>query len=73
MRVTKRNYAFADKAKLPFYFTSAKDGTNVVQIFEDLLRYALDYKNNPPKGDFMNEVMDLLNDKELFPGEEGDI
>ena len=72
MRVTKRSYGFADKAKLPFYFTSAAEGTNVVQIFEDLLKYALDYKTNPPKGDFMNDVMDLLNDKELFPGEDDD-
>ena len=66
MRVTTRNYAFAEKAKLPFYFVSAAKGTNVVQIFEDLLAYALEYKNNPPKGDFMNEVMELLNDDKLF-------
>ena len=55
---------------MPFYFVSAADGTNVVQIFEDTLSMALDYKENPPAGDFMNDVMDLLNDKELFPGDE---
>ena len=69
-RVTQRKYKFADQAKLPFYFVSAADGTNVVQIFEDTLSMALDYKENPPAGDFMNDVMDLLNDKELFPGDE---
>ena len=55
---------------MPFYFVSAKDGTNVVQIFEDTLRMAIDYKANPPTGDFMNEVMDLLNDEALFPGDD---
>ena len=71
-RVTERKYKFADQAKLPFYFVSAADGTNVVQIFEDILRMALDYKENPPQGDFMNEVMDLLKDETLFPGDDKD-
>ena len=69
-RVTERKYKFAEQAKLPFYFVSAAAGTNVVQIFEDLLRYAIEYKTNPPGGDFMNEVMELLNDEKLFPGDE---
>ena len=69
-RVTKRKYKFAEQAKLPFYFVSAADGTNVVQIFEDTLKMALDYKENPPTGDFMNEVLDLLQDEALFPGDE---
>ena len=68
--MTERKYKFAEQAKLPFYFVSAADGTNVVQIFEDTLRMALDYKKNPPTGDFMNEVMDLLNDESLFPADE---
>ena len=71
-RVTQRKYKFAEQAKLPFYFVSAADGTNVVQIFDDLLNYAIEYKNNPPSGDFMSEVMDLLNDETLFPGGEDD-
>ena len=70
IRVTQRKYKFAEQAKLPFYFVSAADGTNVVQIFEDTLRMALDYKENPPKGDFMTDVMELLNDESLFPGDE---
>ena len=53
-RVTKRKYKFADQAKLPFYFVSAADVTNVFQIFDDTLRIAIDYKANPPTGDFMN-------------------
>lgn len=27
---------------------------------------ALNYKNNPPKDDFMSDVMELLNDEALF-------
>ena len=41
---------------------SAADGTNMVKIFRDTLDLALDYKKNPPKDDFMAEVMDLLGD-----------
>ena len=68
-RVTQRSYKFAEQTKMPLYFVSAADGTNVVQIFEDTLRMAKDYKENPPAGDFMSEVMDLLKDEALFPGE----
>lgn len=49
--------------KLPFNFVSAADGTNVVQIFKDALDLAIDYKKNPPKDDFMAEVMDLLGEE----------
>ena len=48
--------------KIPFNFVSAADGTNVVQIFKDSLNLAINYKLNPPKDDFMAEVMDLLGD-----------
>ena len=65
-RVTERSYKFAEQTKLPFYFVSAADGTNVVQIFEEALERGLDYKINPPKDDFMNEVMELLEDEVLF-------
>jgi Rab-like protein 2 len=46
---------------LPFYFVSAADGTNVVKVFHEALKLALDNKLNPPD-DFMKEVDDLLND-----------
>ena len=55
---------------MPLYFVSAADGTNVVQIFEDTLHLAKDFKENPPAGDFMSEVMDLLKDEALFPGDD---
>ena len=30
--ITKRSFNFAKKHKLPFYFASASDGTNVVKV-----------------------------------------
>ena len=45
---------------VPFNFVSAADGTNVVQIFRDSLDLAMKYKRNPPKDDFMADVLDLL-------------
>ena len=39
---------------------SAADGTNVVKIFRDALDLAMEYKKNPPKDDFMADVLDLL-------------
>jgi len=59
-RTTKRSYKYIEELKVPFNFVSAADGTNVVQIFKDALDLAIDYKQNPPKDDFMAEVMDLL-------------
>ena len=47
---------------VPFNFVSAADGTNVVKIFRDALTLAAEYKKNPPKDDFMADVMDLLGD-----------
>jgi len=41
---------------VPFNFVSAADGTNVVKIFNESLDYALEYKANPPKDDFMAEI-----------------
>ena len=61
-RTTKRKYKFIEDLGVPFNFVSAADGTNVVQIFRDALDLAINYKKNPPKDDFMAEVMDLLGD-----------
>lgn len=63
VRIPKRSYKYIEEElKIPFNFVSAADGANVVKIFNDSLDLALNYKNNPPKDDFMAEVMDLLGD-----------
>lgn len=61
-RATKRSFKFIEELQIPFNFVSAADGTNVVQIFRDTLDLAINYKLNPPKDDFMADVMDLLGD-----------
>ena len=63
-RATQRKYKFVEELGVPFNFVSAANGTNVVQIFKDALNLALEYKANPPKDDFMQDVMDLLNETE---------
>ena len=59
-RTTKRSYKFVEELKVPFNFVSAADGTNVVQIFREALDYAIEYKQNPAKDDFMSDILDLL-------------
>jgi Rab-like protein 2 len=59
--VTNQKFKFAEANGLPFYFVSAADGTNVVQIFEDVLRKGYEYKTNPPYS-FANELEDFLKD-----------
>ena len=61
-KATMRTYKFIQELGCPFNFVSAADGTNVVAIFEQALEMGWDYKQNPNEDDFMNNVMDLLND-----------
>jgi Rab-like protein 2 len=62
LRVTSRSFNFAAKRKLPFYFVSASDGTNVVKVFEEAMRLGKSCRDAPPK-DFLSEVMDLLDEE----------
>lgn len=64
-RTVKRQYTFVKELNVPFNFVSAADGTNVVQIFKNALDMAIDYKNNPPKDDFMADVLELLGNDAL--------
>lgn len=57
-QVTKKTFKFASQHNLPFFFVSAADGTNVVQIFNEAVKLAVDFKKNNP--DFMTEVMEFL-------------
>merc|ERR1719223_514277 len=42
--VTKKTFNFAVKRKLPFFFCSAADGTNVVKVFTEAIKAGLRYK-----------------------------
>eukprot|EP00877_Chromochloris_zofingiensis_P002737 jgi/Chrzof1/12464/Cz06g35090.t1 len=63
-RVTDKKFGFADKHGLPFFFVSASDGTNVVQIFHTAILQGLKWKLSA-KDDFYQEVLELLGDLDL--------
>ncbi|XP_033629177.1 rab-like protein 2A [Asterias rubens] len=54
-KITQKNFNFANKHNLPFYYVSAADGTNVVKLFREAIKSAASYKENST--DFMDEVM----------------
>jgi len=64
MRVTKKSFNFATKRTLPFAFVSASEGTNVVKVFNDVIRMAKQYKENP-SDDFFADVMELIHEDQL--------
>mmetsp|Transcript_31229 Transcript_31229/g.81918 ORF Transcript_31229/g.81918 Transcript_31229/m.81918 type:complete len:81 (+) Transcript_31229:275-517(+) len=71
MRVVKKNFSFASKRKLPFFFVSAAEGTNVVKVFKDSIAAAVQYKKNPEKDDLYDEILDLIHDDTLGQGRIG--
>ncbi|XP_065183943.1 rab-like protein 2A [Sycon ciliatum] len=65
--VTQRSFNFPKKYKLPFFFVSAANGTNVVRIFKEAIQAAYAYKANS------TDVMDqMLREMEAFAAEGGD-
>ena len=54
-QVTSKSFNFAAKRKLPFFFVSASDGTNVVKIFQMAIMAGQKWKA-APKDDFYQEV-----------------
>jgi Rab-like protein 2 len=67
--VTRKEFKFASKHNLPFFFVSAADGTNVVKVLESAVAEAYRYKQNG--GDVMAEMLSLIGesklDEPLFP------
>ena len=61
--ITNKSFNFATKRNLPFFFVSASDGTNVVQVFKEVIESGMEYKQNPPE-DFYSQVMNLLENKD---------
>ena len=61
-RATTRQYKFAEKNNLDFHFVSAADGTNVVKVFEDILKKAIEFKKNPSDDYLLYEMMDEVSD-----------
>eukprot|EP00118_Oscarella_pearsei_P009711 m.56677 g.56677 ORF g.56677 m.56677 type:complete len:227 (+) comp34631_c0_seq1:38-718(+) len=55
MSMTQKSFNFPKKYKLPFYFVSASDGSNVVKVFKEAIKAAIIYKESST--DFVDEVM----------------
>ena len=54
-KCVERKYALGEKIGCPFYLTSAADGTNVVRIFEELIKIGIEHKTNPKK-DYADKI-----------------
>mmetsp|Transcript_27691 Transcript_27691/g.46506 ORF Transcript_27691/g.46506 Transcript_27691/m.46506 type:complete len:206 (-) Transcript_27691:1391-2008(-) len=59
--VTRKEFKFAAKHNLPFFFVSAADGTNIVKVFQSAILEAKKYKTSG--GDMLSEMLDLLREK----------
>lgn len=69
-KVTQKGFQFPKKYNIPLYFVSASDGTNVVKLFTDACKAAVQYKKNP--SDFTDEILRELEsiDGECIPYDE---
>ena len=56
--VTRKEFKFAAKHNLPFFFVSAADGTNVVKVFQSAVAEAKRFKESG--GDTMSEILKIL-------------
>ena len=56
--VTRKEFKFASRNNLPFFFVSAADGTNVVKVFQSAIAEAKRFKESG--GDTMGEIMKLI-------------
>lgn len=77
--MTRKEFKFASKHNLPFFFVSAADGTNIVkvrhaltiarmlsdhiQLFQTAISEAQQFKASG--GDALSEVLDLLADRKV--------
>ena len=64
--VTKKEFKFASRNNLPFFFVSAADGTNVVKVFQNAIAEAKRFKD--AGGDTMGEIMKMIGG-DSFSGE----
>lgn len=61
-KVTEKSFNFPKKQGLPLYFVSASDGTNVVKLFNDAIKAAVQYKTNPSDmTDFILQELETMN------------
>lgn len=58
-QATTKKFKFANSRNLPLYYCSAADGTNVVRVFKEAIRLAVE-ETDKPTSDFTEEVMRTL-------------
>mmetsp|Transcript_110052 Transcript_110052/g.206332 ORF Transcript_110052/g.206332 Transcript_110052/m.206332 type:complete len:238 (-) Transcript_110052:34-747(-) len=61
--IAKKRFNFAINHKLPFFFVSAADGTNIVRIFNEAMKLAIKNKEEPAD-EVMAEIWALLRDED---------
>mmetsp|Transcript_54454 Transcript_54454/g.151720 ORF Transcript_54454/g.151720 Transcript_54454/m.151720 type:complete len:227 (-) Transcript_54454:148-828(-) len=69
--MAKKKFNFASENKLPFFFVSAADGTNVVKVYNEAIKLAIKNKEEPPD-EVMAEIMALLQDDDNKPEQAAD-
>merc|ERR1712066_997332 len=57
--MAKKKFNLPETHKLPFYFVSSSDGTNVVRVFKEAISLAIKNKEQPPD-EVMDEIFKLL-------------
>ena len=62
--VTRKEFKFAAKHNLPFFFVSAADGTNVVKVFQSAILEAKRFKESG--GDFLSNLLETLEGGEVI-------
>ena len=70
--ISKKSFGFVSRKKaergqdVPFYCVSASNGVNVVALFQDSIKHALDYKAKG--GDtFVDQVLEFIKEEEKRP------
>lgn len=59
--VTKKRFKFATDQKLPFFFVSSADGTNIVRVFEEAICSGIGQRKFGSI-DFLEECLDMFDD-----------
>merc|ERR1740138_1592371 len=65
--MAQKKFKFPEQHKLPFYFVSSSDGTNVVRVFKEAISLAIKNKEQPPD-EVMAEIYNLLRDDDACKG-----
>jgi len=63
LSMVEKKFSFSSKHKLPFFFVSAADGTNVVRVVQEAIKLAIKNKEEPTD-EVMAEIWALLQEED---------